>query len=742
MAIGFRPQVRMEFEADGQTTREMLLSAQEAASQLGWRTGRVTPTEAVFYTSVSFWSWEEKVTVKATEQEGKVCLTSTCTSMQLLDWGKNKANLKKLIAHMQRQEHTHRPGKPRQSSESYTPEEKNAIDTHIRKHFGRMDAILHPAEGQNNGPDIILIAPTSRYDYYTLITRGAGSRKMNMPDETLPDRSEFCLCLPSNWNPESQQPKDRWPVEWLDKCAQLPGEEGIWLTCGHTVSEGSPLHAGTEMNTWMLTAPEEREETAAECTLPGGDKVAFYELIPLYREEAEYQQAYGLPALLDKMKKAGHVCNTHRSNTCAGFNPFQPEDNQGVRLEDEARTTLRSILTPGKRNMATPVLTYINTAVFLLMAVSGVGIFLPDGLSLLQWGADFGPLTLTGEWWRALTCNFVHIGIIHLLMNMYALLYIGAYLEPLIGTARLFGAYLLTGLCSAGVSLAAHPETLSAGASGAIFGLYGIFLAYLLFHRIEKHQRKSLLCSIGLFVAYNLLNGFTHSGIDNAAHIGGLVSGILLGLGYVQADKLQERGRSTARIAEGLLLVAFLFLFIELARKAPADYRDVKTMWDSGELEKYVTRDTDASAGTEDVWTEYIREELGFSCSYPTYWYAQEEEGQEGRLIMLVNGSSTVNISHVKFESEEELEKNEGLLQLSMPECQPEPIRINGKNFKRITTRRDYPVVGGGTLNVKQTVAYRLDRDLLEGFVIVMMVPDKELEEDAERILQSIRIER
>lgn len=222
MAIGFKPQVRTEFEADGQTNREILLSAQEAASELGWRIGYVTPTEAVFYTSVSFWSWEEKVTVKATEQEGKVRLTSTCTHMQLMDWGKNKANLKKLISQMQRSKHTHRSGKPGQQSEPYTTEEKNAIDAHIRKYFGRMDAIIHAHEGTNNGPDIILIAPTSRDDYYTLLTRGAGSRKMTMPDKTLPDRCEFCLCLPPDWNPESPNAEDRWPVAWLEKCALLP----------------------------------------------------------------------------------------------------------------------------------------------------------------------------------------------------------------------------------------------------------------------------------------------------------------------------------------------------------------------------------------------------------------------------------------------------------------------------------------------------------------------------------------
>ena len=59
------------------------------------------------------------------------------------------------------------------------------------------------------------------------------------------------------------------------------------------------------------------------------------------------------------------------------------------------------------------------------MSICGVSLIEPTGISLMKWGADFGPLTLTGDWWRTVTCNFIHIGIIHLLMNMYALLYIG-----------------------------------------------------------------------------------------------------------------------------------------------------------------------------------------------------------------------------------------------------------------------------------------------------------------------------
>ena len=79
------------------------------------------------------------------------------------------------------------------------------------------------------------------------------------------------------------------------------------------------------------------------------------------------------------------------------------------------------------------------------MAINGVNIMLPDNGSLLNWGANFRPMTLDGQWWRLLTNCFLHIGIFHLLMNMYALLYIGVLLEPLLGRTRFLSAYLLTG---------------------------------------------------------------------------------------------------------------------------------------------------------------------------------------------------------------------------------------------------------------------------------------------------------
>lgn len=190
-----------------------------------------------------------------------------------------------------------------------------------------------------------------------------------------------------------------------------------------------------------------------------------------------------------------------------------------------------SLFKPVKGYFITPIIIDINILVFILMVVSGASIMLPDNETLLTWGANFRPLTLNGEWWRLITNCFIHIGILHLLLNMYALLYIGLLLEPRLGSQRFATAYLLTGIAASVNSLYWHELTISAGASGAIFGLYGVFLAMLTTNLIEKTARKALLTSIGIFVLYNLANG-VKGGIDNAAHIGGLICGLIIGYAF------------------------------------------------------------------------------------------------------------------------------------------------------------------------------------------------------------------
>lgn len=196
------------------------------------------------------------------------------------------------------------------------------------------------------------------------------------------------------------------------------------------------------------------------------------------------------------------------------------------------------IFVPVTGYFITPIILNLNLFIFIIMAFFGVSIFNPDTQSLIQWGANFKPLTL-GQPWRLITNCFLHIGIFHLLMNMYALVYIGLLLEPYLGKIRFLSAYLLTGICASVTSLWWHDLTVSAGASGAIFGMYGVFLAMLTTDLIHKDTRKSLLTSISIFVGYNLIYGLK-GGIDNAAHIGGLVSGIIMGYAMVPSLKQFE----------------------------------------------------------------------------------------------------------------------------------------------------------------------------------------------------------
>ena len=229
-------------------------------------------------------------------------------------------------------------------------------------------------------------------------------------------------------------------------------------------------------------------------------------------------------------------------------------------------TSVFSIFTPREGYYITPILLNINILVFILMVLSGASILQPDSASLLKWGANFPPLTLYGQWWRLLTCCFIHIGIIHLLMNMYALFFIGLLLEPILGRARFISAYLLTGLIASVASITFHELDICAGASGAIFGMYGVFLPLLTTNLIEK--RKSLLSSIAVFVIYNLINGYRIGGIDNAAHIGGLISGIIMGYAFIPGLKNPEE-ENLKHFTIGYLVVSVLIVSVVVCKNIP-----------------------------------------------------------------------------------------------------------------------------------------------------------------------------
>jgi rhomboid protease GluP len=181
--------------------------------------------------------------------------------------------------------------------------------------------------------------------------------------------------------------------------------------------------------------------------------------------------------------------------------------------------------------VVTQVIFGINAAVFLGMILAGVSLTNPTSQQLIQWGADLGQLTLGGQWWRLLTSMFLHIGIIHIALNMWCLWNLGALAESLYGRWTFAVVYLVTGIGSSLTSVWWHSNTVSAGASGAIFGIAGALVAsfYLGEFSGASMMVGNTLRSVVTFVGYNLLFGAVSGRTDNAAHIGGLVTGLILG---------------------------------------------------------------------------------------------------------------------------------------------------------------------------------------------------------------------
>jgi len=170
----------------------------------------------------------------------------------------------------------------------------------------------------------------------------------------------------------------------------------------------------------------------------------------------------------------------------------------------------------------------LNILVFTIMVFAGLGFISFDGQDLYAWGANYRPAVISGQWWRLLTNIFLHGGLMHLIFNMYGLLFVSIFLEPILGRAKFIIAYFSCGLLASLASIWWHPATLSVGASGAIFGLYGVLTALLTTNKADASSKKGLLINNAIFIGINLIIGFT-GGIDNAAHIGGLLTGFIVG---------------------------------------------------------------------------------------------------------------------------------------------------------------------------------------------------------------------
>jgi len=173
----------------------------------------------------------------------------------------------------------------------------------------------------------------------------------------------------------------------------------------------------------------------------------------------------------------------------------------------------------------------ICIVVFLGMAPDTLTISGFPGEHAARWGANFGPYTLSGEWWRLLTYMFMHANLMHIAFNMWCLWDLGGLCESLYGRWTYAAIYLMTGVGAGLGSIVWNEYTLTVGASGAVFGLAGALLAAFKLGEfsIPREALSGTMRSLMIFVGFNLVFGFTMSGIDNAAHIGGLITGLVLG---------------------------------------------------------------------------------------------------------------------------------------------------------------------------------------------------------------------
>ena len=209
-----------------------------------------------------------------------------------------------------------------------------------------------------------------------------------------------------------------------------------------------------------------------------------------------------------------------------------------------------------------PYITYlimaINIIVFILMYVLGEGSY--DVSTLLDFGANYSELIKSGEYYRLLTRSFIHIGLLHLLFNMYALYIIGPQLESFYGKTKFLIIYLFSAVMGSLFS-SIFTEGVSAGASGAIFGLFGALIYFGYHYRV--YLGSVIKSQIIPLLIFNFALGFILSGIDVSAHIGGLIGGILISMALGVKYKSSKSEKINGSIITIIFTVFMLYLLFK-----------------------------------------------------------------------------------------------------------------------------------------------------------------------------------
>ncbi|MEJ8855943.1 rhomboid family intramembrane serine protease [Variovorax robiniae] len=197
----------------------------------------------------------------------------------------------------------------------------------------------------------------------------------------------------------------------------------------------------------------------------------------------------------------------------------------------------------------------LNVGVWVANVLTGMSPVAPLSEDLFRWGANSAwAVTQDGQFWRLLSAAFLHGGVMHLALNMLGLWSAGLVLNRLYGNRQFLLIYL--GSAMAGNALSLHfsaQQSVSVGASGAVFGVLGALIVAVLQHghRLPAGTRKSLLSTQAIFVVYSLVQGFARAGVDNAAHVGGLIAGSVLA--WLLVERLDDEATAAKRLRHGIL---------------------------------------------------------------------------------------------------------------------------------------------------------------------------------------------
>lgn len=217
--------------------------------------------------------------------------------------------------------------------ELYEEDELDALEEHIKEYYGDFPTVFHEISSPDIHCDVYIIPPSDEKNYYTLMTVGMGAHLMDIPGDLDPAeyaRAELLICLPPNWKVGENKEEWFWPISLLKSLSRLPINHSSWLGWGHSVDNQQPYAGNTELCGSLLIYPENVEDGAEYCTLPNGDRVNFFEVIPIYREEMNFKIDNGTTALLEKMQQVSPIVNVERPNCCDGYRSSGPDATDSI----------------------------------------------------------------------------------------------------------------------------------------------------------------------------------------------------------------------------------------------------------------------------------------------------------------------------------------------------------------------------------------------------------------------------